>query len=101
MILQGQSEFEARDVVITGDCCFIVPDGYRMIVSQGPFGTIVTDLTPLLRGAQPSWEWSYTMNKEGGVDLSFVQNWTPSGLYDLGEDDLDSVMTMLRMGAWF
>ena len=34
VVLQGRAEFEAHDVVITGDQTFVVPDGFRMVVSQ-------------------------------------------------------------------
>ena len=34
IVLQGRSEFEAHNVVITGDQTFTVPDGFRMVVSQ-------------------------------------------------------------------
>lgn len=34
VVLQGQSEFEARDVVITGSHTFVVPDGFRMVITQ-------------------------------------------------------------------
>lgn len=34
IVLQGRSEFEAQNVVISGDQTFTVPDGFRMVVSQ-------------------------------------------------------------------
>lgn len=38
VVLHGQSEFEAHDVVIKGSHTFHVPDGHRMVVTQGPQG---------------------------------------------------------------
>lgn len=32
--LHGNAEFEAWDVVLSGDCCFSVPDGHRMVVTS-------------------------------------------------------------------
>lgn len=34
VVLQGQSEFEARDVIISGSHTFVVPDGFRMVITQ-------------------------------------------------------------------
>lgn len=33
IVLHGNAEFEASDVVLAGDCCFCVPDGHRMAVT--------------------------------------------------------------------
>ncbi|GAX76097.1 hypothetical protein CEUSTIGMA_g3540.t1 [Chlamydomonas eustigma] len=75
IVLQGGSEFEARDVVITGDHTFTVPDGHRMVLSQGSSGGLVTHLSPL-RNSQPSWQWHYTMESDGSIRLD--QKWAVS-----------------------
>ena len=72
VVLQGRSEFEAHDVVIDGDHTFTVPDGFRMVLSQGSGGSVCTSLQPLSRG-RPSWEWAYSATAhDGAVKLEFV-----------------------------
>jgi hypothetical protein len=38
IVLEGNSEFEASDVTISGDQNFTVPDGYRMLVTASKTG---------------------------------------------------------------
>jgi hypothetical protein len=57
--LQGRSEFEAHDVVLEGDLKFVVPNGQRMVVRQGPRGPEI-EMHPL--GHEPSWKYDYQMD---------------------------------------
>lgn len=72
--LQGRSEFEAYDVCIQGQQKFVVPDGYRMLVTQGAGGRGLLQWLIPLEGSQPSWEWSYRMENDGRVALRYVRN---------------------------
>eukprot|EP00955_Chlamydomonas_euryale_P045004 353034-Chlamydomonas_euryale.AAC.1 len=71
--LLGASEFEAADVTISGDHTFVVPDGYRMVVSQAAGGGIATELLPL-RGGRPTWEWRYSVGDGGAIELEYVRS---------------------------
>lgn len=68
--LHGASEFEARDVTLSGDLCFDVPHGHRMLVTAGPAGEPVVLLEPL---AGPTWQWQYSMSPEGQVLLELQE----------------------------
>lgn len=57
--LQGRSEFEAHDVDLEGELNFVVPDGQRMVVRQGPRGPEI-EMHPL--GHEPSWKYEYQMD---------------------------------------
>eukprot|EP00195_Chlamydomonas_chlamydogama_P008226 CAMPEP_0202904012 /NCGR_PEP_ID=MMETSP1392-20130828/27485_1 /ASSEMBLY_ACC=CAM_ASM_000868 /TAXON_ID=225041 /ORGANISM="Chlamydomonas chlamydogama, Strain SAG 11-48b" /LENGTH=184 /DNA_ID=CAMNT_0049591443 /DNA_START=25 /DNA_END=579 /DNA_ORIENTATION=+ len=74
VVLRGQSEFEARDVTVTGDVTFEVPDGYRMVVTQGSGTSLDVALQPLV-GARPTWEWQYHMGPDGAVRLEYRQHY--------------------------
>ncbi|KAG1679276.1 hypothetical protein FOA52_009306 [Chlamydomonas sp. UWO 241] len=69
--LLGHSEFEARDVTIAGDHSFVVPDGYRMVVTQGAGGGIITDMRPLHLG-RATWEWRYSVDTDGAIALEYA-----------------------------
>ncbi|KAK9801940.1 hypothetical protein WJX73_008251 [Symbiochloris irregularis] len=64
--LHGQSEFEASHVVIEGAHTFEVPDGYRMVVTSGPYGGLRRMLHPLV-SRRPTWEWGYSMGPKGDI----------------------------------
>lgn len=85
VLLQGRSEFEARDVTLEGDCSFTVPDGYRMIVSpgvasaEGDVGYRV-DLVRLPADQPPSWSWRYA-----AATTEQIQHGSPAILLQLHE----------------
>lgn len=64
IVLQGRAEFEARDVTLKGNLNYIVPDGYRMILSPSETDTNTpqVDLVPL-HPSQPTWSYAYTIDK--------------------------------------
>ena len=68
IVLHGQSEFEASHVTLSGEQLFEVPNGYKMIVTAGPCGTISRSLELLQE--EPSWQWKYTMDAKQNVQLS-------------------------------
>lgn len=92
VVLLGQSEFEAFDVLIPGNQTFVVPHGHRLTITAAPDGSsdIVARLSPLCRtdadvntaavggggggGFVPTWEWRYTMDESGAVRLSYVSS---------------------------
>ena len=45
-----------------------VLDGYKMVVSAGPNGSLRTALYPLTN-RQPSWEWNYSQAASGRIRL--------------------------------
>ena len=49
-----------------------VLDGYKMIVTAGPNGSIRTALHPLVN-RQPSWEWAYSQAASGRILLSLKE----------------------------
>jgi hypothetical protein len=56
---------------------FEVPDGHRMVVTAGSSasssGRLSVSLQPL-EGDRPTWEWAYSMEPCGAVQLQFVRN---------------------------
>ncbi len=66
IILRGNGEFFARDVVFEGNHQFEVPDGYRLeILQEG------SKLTPQLEKiAKSTWEWQYEFDAEDRVKLT-------------------------------
>jgi UTP---glucose-1-phosphate uridylyltransferase len=68
VVLQGRSEFDARDVEIAGDATFDVPDGFRMTVRRSTNGGVETALQPLVNEL-PSWCWEYRASQDGRIAL--------------------------------
>ena len=75
ILLHGRAEFEASSVVLRGDYCFEVPDGYRMNVTTGLDGQIRQSIEPLKK--EPSWQWQYTMDAKQNVQLHLETASTP------------------------
>jgi hypothetical protein len=63
-------EFEARDVTLSGDLVFEVPDGHRMLVLPGPDGQPLVRLEPT---QGPTWRWRYSMDPAGEVQLEMEE----------------------------
>jgi hypothetical protein len=66
IILEGFSEFHAKDIEFKGDFLFKVPDGYRLDVYLDHDNKMVNELTRLV---QPSWTSSYAIYKDHFVVL--------------------------------
>ncbi|MED6186045.1 UTP--glucose-1-phosphate uridylyltransferase 3, chloroplastic [Stylosanthes scabra] len=74
IILHGNAEFEATDVVLQGNHVYEVPDGYKMKISQGNSGLAI-QLDPIeeSRMESGSWHWNYKI--EGShVRLELVES---------------------------
>lgn len=89
IVLEGRSEFEAQGVVFRGSHTFRVPNGYKMVVRNGPRGTPMPELIPL--GSSPSWEWVYVMLEDGTIKTRMEERtWYSAGQIPLirldGED---------------
>lgn len=69
--LHGRGEFEAHNVTIRGDVAFVVPDGHRLVVTQGADGGLAQALIPL-DPVLPSWEWKYSADDAGTVRLTYA-----------------------------
>eukprot|EP00798_Chlamydomonas_sp_ICE-L_P025555 gene25555-11203_t len=69
--LLGRSEFEAADVTLMGSHTFEVPNGYRMVVSEGASGNVVTECFTL-PSDHPTWEWQYNMTADGAMTLDCI-----------------------------
>lgn len=65
IMLKGNSEFDAEDVVFEGSHTFVVPDGCRMVVRSSTSGLSCT-LEPLVA----AWTWNYLMEDDGEIKLS-------------------------------
>jgi hypothetical protein len=70
ILLHGAAEFEARDVTLSGDLVFEVPDGHRMLVLPGPDGQPLVRLEPT---QGPTWRWRYSMDPAGEVQLEMEE----------------------------
>ena len=70
--LHGHAEFEARDVVLTGELSYQVPDGFRMLVTAAADGRPQCRLEPLLN-RMPSWQWKYSICRDGLISLTFEE----------------------------
>lgn len=68
--LRGRSEFDARDVALSGSAFFDVPDGHRLTLRPGPAGETVSELTALPREGGPGWSWCYALGAGGRVELT-------------------------------
>lgn len=67
IILRGNSEFAAENLVLNGPFIFDVPDGFKMKVIHER-GKIKSSLEKLKK---PSWQWNYTFNQDDSVLLTF------------------------------
>jgi hypothetical protein len=100
VVLHGRSEFEAYDCKISGDQVFEVPDGYRMVVTSALVGSgLSVQLLPLA-GDRPTWEWRYSMEPGGEVQLEFVRNtaldlWSSPLLAAAQQDEEDILHFMI------
>lgn len=56
VVLEGFSEFEARDVIFKGNYKFIVPDGHKLVVSIDSEHKLITKLSKI---SEPSWIYHY------------------------------------------
>lgn len=63
IILHGNAEFEAKDVVLKGNHVFEVPDGHRMCIIQDREGFVIK-LDPIRDElmASGTWHWKYTVD---------------------------------------
>lgn len=62
IVLLGRSEFDAADVVLSGDKKFVVPDGHRMIIraaAEDDPSRLQISVEPL--DVEPSWAYEYTL----------------------------------------
>ncbi len=65
--LQGQSEFEAKDVVFTEPMDIVVPNGKRAVAKQKQDGSVSILFE---ERKQPSWQWKYQLREESDIILS-------------------------------
>ncbi|KAF8719511.1 hypothetical protein HU200_024236 [Digitaria exilis] len=76
IILHGNAEFEAKDVVLKGNHVFEVPDGQRMSIFQDRAGLqgFVVKLEPISEELMDSgtWHWKYTVDG-AHVKLNMVE----------------------------
>ena len=80
VLLEGRSEFDARDVTFTGSHTFVVPDGARMTVlpdAASPEGFKVQ--VERLAGDEPSWVWEYALGADGAVTLTMRERGEQAG----------------------
>lgn len=64
--LEGNGEFDARDVVISGDVRYVVPNGKRLTVQPDGAGGITETWSDV---ASPSWRWSYAFGDDDRIDV--------------------------------
>lgn len=65
IVLQGNAEFYAENVTITGDRFIEVPDGCRLVVTEEA-GELKFDRQTIRR---PTWQWNYSFSHEGRILL--------------------------------
>ncbi len=65
IVLQGNGEFFAENVVFDGNFSIDVPSGYRCTATQGKDGSVETHLEPI---ESNTWEWEYRI-QEGQIAL--------------------------------
>jgi hypothetical protein len=66
ILLHGSSEFEARNVTLSGNLLIEVEDGFRLIAQQNK-GRLEFKKE---RIQEPSWEWTYTLMPDYRIALS-------------------------------
>lgn len=73
IVLQGNAEFEAKDVVFEGNHVFEVPNGYKMcIVSDSPGFAVKLDPIGAEMMDTGSWFWKYSI-KGTHIHLEMVE----------------------------
>ncbi|KAG0557572.1 hypothetical protein KC19_11G141300 [Ceratodon purpureus] len=74
VILHGNAEFEAFDVVLEGAHRFEVPNGHCMRVTSGTTGLSCT-VTPLAgeSATKGTWFWDYEVDNDGQILLNMVE----------------------------
>nr|ATG70735.1 UGP3 UDP-glucose pyrophosphorylase 3 [Juniperus oxycedrus] len=73
IVLHGNAEFDARDVILKGDHLFEVPDGHRLQITAGDSGLSST-MEPIIDEMSicGSWHWKYTLHNSH-FNLEMVQ----------------------------
>ncbi len=66
IVLHGNGEFHANDIVFEGDHTIEVADGERVVASMGSSGEIVLERT---RISKPTWYWKYTFGENNEIIL--------------------------------
>ncbi|KAG6578459.1 UTP--glucose-1-phosphate uridylyltransferase 3, chloroplastic, partial [Cucurbita argyrosperma subsp. sororia] len=73
IILHGNAEFEATDVVLQGNHVFEVPDGYKLIIAPGTSG-FEARLYPIELDKQDTGSWCWNYKIEGShIKLEYVE----------------------------
>ncbi|XP_073224587.1 UTP--glucose-1-phosphate uridylyltransferase 3, chloroplastic isoform X2 [Cicer arietinum] len=74
IILHGNAEFEATDVVLQGNHVFEVPDGYKLKIMPGSPGLAI-QLDPIEQGMMDSGSWHWDYKIEGyHIKLELVES---------------------------
>ncbi|XP_061376575.1 UTP--glucose-1-phosphate uridylyltransferase 3, chloroplastic [Gastrolobium bilobum] len=74
IILHGNAEFEATDVVLQGNHVFEVPDGYKLKIVPGSPGLAI-QLDPIEQGMLDSGSWHWNYKIEGcHIQLDLVES---------------------------
>lgn len=66
ILLHEGAEFEARHLILEGDCFFEVPADHRLTLTQDAAGVLHQELTPIL---SPSWKWDYRFLEDHSIHL--------------------------------
>ncbi len=70
IVLRGNAEFFAENVIFEGNMTFEVADGYRLVVSQND-SKLITKLEKI-EGA--TWKWGYSFDQEDQICLQVIRN---------------------------
>ncbi|PRQ59485.1 putative UTP--glucose-1-phosphate uridylyltransferase [Rosa chinensis] len=73
VVLHGNAEFEATDVILKGNHIFEVPNGYKMKITPGDSGLAI-GLDPIAENMMDSgsWYWKYGI-KDTNIQLELVE----------------------------
>jgi len=64
--LEGNGEFDARDVVLSGDVRYVVPRGKRLTLRPDGAGGVRETWSDV---ASPSWRWRYAFGDDDRIDV--------------------------------
>jgi hypothetical protein len=66
IVIEGNGEFDAKDVALVGDARYVVPNGKRLTLRPDGAGNIQERWSDI---STPSWRWKYTFGDDDRVDV--------------------------------
>ena len=65
-VVEGNGEFDAKDVALEGDVRYVVPTGKRLMLRPDGAGGVQETWSDI---SMPSWRWKYTFGDDDRVNV--------------------------------